>query len=65
MCAPIDSHWTVVKRILCYLKGMASCGFHITRGSSFALHGFTAADWLVVLMIASLRVATLSSLIKH
>jgi hypothetical protein len=24
---------------------MTSYGFHITRGSSFALHGFTDADW--------------------
>ena len=39
------SHWAVVKRILCYLRGMTSYGFHITRGSSFALHGFTDADW--------------------
>jgi histone deacetylase 1/2 len=45
MHAPTDSHWAVVKRILCYLKGTTSYGFHITRGSSFALHGFTDADW--------------------
>jgi hypothetical protein len=63
--APTDSHWTVVKRILRYLKGMTSYDFHITRGSSFALYGFIGADWLVVLMIASLRVATLSSLVKR
>jgi histone deacetylase 1/2 len=45
MHAPTDSHWAVVKRILRYLKGTTSYGFHITRGSSFALHGFTDADW--------------------
>jgi hypothetical protein len=45
MHAPTDSHWITVKRILCYLKGTTSYGFHITRGSSFALHGFTDADW--------------------
>jgi histone deacetylase 1/2 len=45
MHAPTDSHWAVVKRILRYLKGTASYGFHITRGTSFALHGFTDADW--------------------
>jgi histone deacetylase 1/2 len=45
MHAPTDSHWVVVKCILRYLKGTASYGFHITRGSSFALHGFTDADW--------------------
>ena len=45
MHAPTDSHWAAVKRILCYLKGTTSYGFHITRGSSFALHGFTDTDW--------------------
>ena len=45
MHAPIDSHWAAIKRILRYLKGTASYGFHITRGSSFALHGFTDVDW--------------------
>ena len=45
MHAPTDSHWAAVKHILRYLKGTTSYGFHITRGSSFALHGFTDADW--------------------
>jgi len=45
MLAPTYSHWTAVKRILYYLKGTKSYGFHITRGSSFALHGFIDADW--------------------
>jgi histone deacetylase 1/2 len=45
MHAPTNSHWAAVKRILRYLKGTASYGFHITRGSFFALHGFTNADW--------------------
>ena len=45
MHAPTDSHWAAVKRILRYLKGTTSYGFHITQGSSFALHGFTDADW--------------------
>jgi histone deacetylase 1/2 len=45
MHAPTDSHWTAIKHILCYLKGTTSYGFHITRGSSFALHGFTDANW--------------------
>jgi len=45
MHAPTDSHWVVVKRILRYLKGTTFYGFHITQGSSFALHGFTDADW--------------------
>jgi len=45
MHAPTDSHWAAVKSILRYLKGTTSYGFHITRGSFFALHGFTDADW--------------------
>ena len=45
MHAPTDYYWVAVKRILRYLKGTTSYGFHITRGTSFALHGFTDADW--------------------
>jgi hypothetical protein len=45
MHAPTDSHWAAVKHILRYLKGTTSYGFHITQGSSFALYGFTDADW--------------------
>jgi len=44
MYAPTDSHWAAVKRILRYLRGTASHGLHITRSSSFALHGFIDAD---------------------
>jgi histone deacetylase 1/2 len=43
---PTNSYWAAVKRILRYLKGTKSYGFHITWGSSFALHGFTDADWV-------------------
>jgi histone deacetylase 1/2 len=46
MHAHTDSHWAAIKCILRYLKGTTSYGFHITRGSSFALHGFTDADWV-------------------
>jgi len=45
MHAPTDSHWGAVKRILHYLCGTATYGLHITRSSSFALHGLTNADW--------------------
>jgi histone deacetylase 1/2 len=45
MHAPTDSHWVAVKCILRYLKGTTSHDFHITRGTSFAFHGFTDADW--------------------
>jgi len=39
------SHWAAIKRILHYLKGTTTHGLHITRSSSFALYGFTDADW--------------------
>ena len=42
---PTYSYWAAVKRILCYLQGTTSHGLHITRSSSFALHGFTDVDW--------------------
>ena len=45
MHAPIDSHWAVVMRIIRYLKGKTSYGFHITQGSTFALHGFRDVNW--------------------
>ena len=44
MHALTDSHQAVVKRIMRYLRGTASHGLHVTRSSSFALHGFTDAD---------------------
>jgi histone deacetylase 1/2 len=49
MHTPTDFHCITVKCILCYLKGTTSYGFHITRGSSFALHGFTDADWASII----------------
>jgi len=45
MHALTDFHWPAVKRILYYLKGTTTHGLHITRSSSFTLHGFTNADW--------------------
>jgi hypothetical protein len=54
MHSPTDSRWAAIKRILRYLKGTSSYGFHVTQGSFFALHGFTVQIGLVVLMIASL-----------
>jgi len=44
MDAP-ESHWAVVKCILCYLKGTSDYGIQLSRGSSLSLHGFTNADW--------------------
>jgi len=43
--APTYSHWGAIKHILCYLWVTTSYGLHITRSSSFALHGFTNTDW--------------------
>jgi hypothetical protein len=45
MHAPTNTYWVVVKHILRYLKGTVSFGLHITRSSSFSLHGFTDVDW--------------------
>jgi hypothetical protein len=45
MYALVDANWVVIKHILCFLKSMVSFGFHITRSSSFSLHGFIDIDW--------------------
>jgi hypothetical protein len=43
MHAPTYTYWTDVKRILRCFRGTFSFSLHITRSSSFALHGFTYA----------------------
>jgi hypothetical protein len=45
MHASTYSYWVAIKRILCSLKGSPTHDLHITRSPSFALHGFTNADW--------------------
>ena len=48
MAAPLDSHWTVVKRILRYLKGTLSHGL-LLQPTSIAkplnIRAFCDADW--------------------
>jgi hypothetical protein len=61
MHAPTYFFWDVVKHILRYLKDTTTHGLHITLSSSFALHGFTYADWV---MIENLRVVILCSLVR-
>jgi hypothetical protein len=61
MHAPTYIFLDVVKHILRYLKGTTTHGLHITLSSSFALHGFTYADWV---MIENLRVVILCSLVR-
>jgi hypothetical protein len=65
MHAHTDSHWAAVKCILRYLKDTTSYGFHITRGSPFALHGFIDADWAGSIDDRKSRVATLSYLVRR
>jgi histone deacetylase 1/2 len=43
--APTTSHWTVVKRILRYVKGTSGIGIKITKSSSTLLSAFFDADW--------------------
>jgi hypothetical protein len=46
MHSPTDGHWSLVKLILRYLKGTSSYNLHITRSSSFSLHGYIDVDWV-------------------
>jgi len=48
MAAPLDSHWTVVKRILRYLKGTLSHGLFLQPTSitkPLIIRAFCDADW--------------------
>jgi histone deacetylase 1/2 len=44
--SPTTVHWTVVRRILRYVKGTNDVGLKITRSSSLILSGFSDADWV-------------------
>jgi hypothetical protein len=46
MHAPTDAHWTLVKRILRYIKGTTGHGLRITASPSLELIGYSDADWV-------------------
>jgi hypothetical protein len=43
--SPTTIHWTVVKRILQYIKSTLSFGLHIRKSTSTILSAFSDADW--------------------
>jgi hypothetical protein len=45
MAVPRSTHFSVVLRILCYLKGTLFHGLYFSSQSSFQLHAYTDADW--------------------
>ncbi|GJR22310.1 gag/pol polyprotein [Tanacetum coccineum] len=45
MHAPVENHWSAVKRILCYLHGMVEHGMLISRSSGSTLQAFTDVIW--------------------
>ena len=45
MHAPRDSHWTLVKRILRYIRGMMSLGLTLTASTSLEMVAYSDADW--------------------
>jgi len=52
MHSPTDTHWILVKRILCYLLGTLNKGLLLCRDSPYSLfafsdklHAFSDADW--------------------
>nr|XP_020198855.1 uncharacterized mitochondrial protein AtMg00810-like [Aegilops tauschii subsp. strangulata] len=44
MHAPLDSHWTLVKRILRYIRGTMSLGLTLTTSASTDLVAYSYAD---------------------
>ncbi|XP_043717683.1 uncharacterized mitochondrial protein AtMg00810-like [Telopea speciosissima] len=45
MHSPIEEDWTLVKQILCYLKGTSSHGLFFEHSPNFTLQAFNDADW--------------------
>nr|XP_020172674.1 uncharacterized mitochondrial protein AtMg00810-like [Aegilops tauschii subsp. strangulata] len=45
MHAPRDSHWTLVKRILCYISGTLALGLTLTASTSLEMVAYSDADW--------------------
>lgn len=45
MHAPTENHWSVVKRILCYLEGTTDLGLLNRHQSGKQLQAFTDALW--------------------
>jgi hypothetical protein len=43
--APIDIHWSAVKRILRYVKSNTKIGLKISKCTSMLINGFSDADW--------------------
>ena len=41
-----DSHWTLVKRILRYIRGTMSLGLTLTASASTDLVTYSDADWV-------------------
>ena len=42
---PTEHHWSSLKRVLRYLKGIADYGIFLRRDSPVSLHAFSDADW--------------------
>ncbi|KAK1572541.1 hypothetical protein Q3G72_034297 [Acer saccharum] len=45
MHRPTTGHWSLAKRLLCYLRGTAGHGLLVCRNSPLSLHAFSDADW--------------------
>jgi hypothetical protein len=45
MHVPCDVHLTLLKRILCYIKGTITLGLQLHRAATLQLSAYTDADW--------------------
>ena len=46
MHAPRDSHWTLVKWILCYIHGTMTLGLTLTASTSLEMVAYSDVDWV-------------------
>lgn len=54
MHSPTDAYWSIVKRLLQYLKGTLNHGFLLHHVASPTIHAFSNVDWVTILMIVPL-----------
>ena len=62
MHSPRDSHWTLVKRILCYIRSTMSLGLTLMASASTDLIAYSDADWAAASTPGALRPAIASTL---
>ena len=65
MHVPRDAHWTVVKRILWYIRGSMDLGLAISASPSVDIVAYSDADWAGCLTLGAPHPDIVSILARH